>query len=111
MSYLVTGDDTDVSLAVQTSAGVAVDISTATSVKARLVAYDRSAALTPTYTLTNGYGGSTWNTGAIVVPVLGTDTDGIVTNSGAWEVQVILGGKKTTYLDTGRVNIIKGYIP
>jgi hypothetical protein len=109
-SQLVTGDNTDVVITLQSSAGAAVNVSTATEIKARLVRYDRLAALTPVYTCSSGASGANWATGVVVVSVLGTDTASLDTQDGAWEVQVVTASSKTTYLDVGIAKVIKGWV-
>lgn len=109
-SQIVTGDNTDVSITLQNTAGVAVNVSAATEIKARLVRADRLAALTPTYTCSSGAAGASWSTGVVVVSVLGTDTSALDTQDGTWEVQVVTASGKTTYLDIGLAKVIKGWV-
>ena len=111
MSTIITGDDTEVSITLRDPAGVVVNLSTASEIQARLVTLDSSGYLTPVYDCDLLHANADLANGVVVVEVVGTDTKARVNGSAKWEVQVIIDAKKTTYLGTETVSIIKGWVP
>jgi uncharacterized metal-binding protein len=111
MSRLILGDDVVAILDLQTAAGGAANVAAATEVKAVLVDRQRSAALFPVVTCSAGTAGADWAAGKVAVVVSGAATAGITAPVGQWEVQVVQGGLKTTYLDVGLVTLVRGLIP
>lgn len=111
MSKITTGDDVDFLVNCENSDGTAADFSTASEVKAVLVSPDRTQALTQIYGCLGNASGANWAAGAVIIPVIGTDTVGLENRKGVWEVQVIVGGRKKTYHDLESVSLIKGWIP
>lgn len=111
MTTIVTGDDIDLSVTLQTSGGSAVDVSAATSIKVALANPTRTASVAGPYTASSGTSGASWGSGVVVVRVPAADSAAITNASVLVEVQVVLGGATTTYLGTARVAVIPGVIP
>lgn len=109
-AVLISGDDTDVTVSLQDANGAAVSITGATSVLVALVRPNRAAVIAGPYTASSGYTGASWGTGVVVVPVPGADTLRANVPGCEIEVEVILAGKKTTYLGASRIQVVKGLI-
>jgi hypothetical protein len=105
------GEDTDVRIDLIGVDGAVADVSAASEIKAVLVRLDESGTITPVYTLTSGYADSDWAHGKVVAPVLSADTSTAAYGFGVWQVQVVIGGKKRTFIGSDRVDLIPDWIP
>jgi hypothetical protein len=111
MSTIVLGDDTDAPITIKNAAGAVVDVSGADAVQAVLLTLDRTRQLTPIYNVDLAHPSGTPATGVVIASVVGADTSELPPVQATWEVQVQQAGRKTTYLGTETVSLVKGWIP
>jgi hypothetical protein len=110
-TQIVTGDDIDLSISLQTSAGVAVNVSAATEIKVALVNTGRTGYQAGPYTASSGTSGASWSTGVVVVRIPSADSTAITVSVVEVEVQVIIASVKTTYLGVATAQVVRGVIP
>lgn len=97
MLEVFTGDDWDITVTLKKD-GVAYDVSTATDISASIVDSDGIAPNTVISAVTcdSGATGANWASGVVVVEIPNGSTN--VTPQNAYlEIQVTLGGKKSTW--------------
>lgn len=110
MSSIICGDDTLVTLTLLNPDGAPADIAGATTVEVALARLDRSASLIPVQTCSPATVGANWSAGTVVVDLPGSVTAALAVGQGTWEVQVTTAGRRRTYLDVGRVSLLKSVI-
>lgn len=104
---LVTGDDFTLPVNL-TINDAAFNMSTATSVKARIVSADHAAALTSEVAQSSGTSGANWTASLVVVVIAAADTASIASFGAALlEIQVEMSGKATWFVP---VEIVQGQI-
>jgi hypothetical protein len=106
---IVTGDTFDQPLIFHDSAGVVVDLSSATEIKVSIVSVDHSRVLAGPITASSSYRDSNWALGRVVIPITGASTSTITDEFCYFEAQATLDGQ-TTYFPTQRIRIIKGQV-
>ena len=106
---IVTGDTFDQPLIFHDSAGVVVDLSTATEIKVSIVSVDHSRVLAGPITASSSYRDSNWALGRVVIPITGASTSTITDEFCYFEAQATLNGQ-TTYFPTQRIRIINGLV-
>ena len=109
-TQIVTGDDIDLTVTLQTAAGVAVNVSSATEIKVALANLARTASVAGPYTASSGYSGASWSTGVVVVRIPAADSDLITSGAVYVDARVTLAGVITTYLGTDKITVVNGVI-